>query len=107
VLLGIPKKILIIAAAGIAGFIFLMGLGKNISSGSPGDSPSGGCKVNVTADVLNVRAQPAQNAPIVGKYQRDAKTDAQPEVQNGFRKIADNKWASAEFLIPVDGAKCG
>ena len=106
-LLGIPKKIIIIAAAGIAGFIFIMGLGKNVSEGLPGSSPSPtGCKVTVTADVLNVRAEPASGAQIVGKYQRNAETDAQLEVQNGFRKIADKKWASAEFLTPVNGAKC-
>lgn len=103
--LGIPKKIFIIAAAGIAGFIFIMGLGKNVSEAGS-SSPSSGCKVTVTADVLNVRAQPAPGAQIVGKYQRNAETEAQLEVQNGFRKLAENKWAATEFLTPVNGAKC-
>jgi hypothetical protein len=28
-------------------------------------------------------------------------------VQDGFRKIADNKWAKTEFLTPVAGSMCG
>lgn len=61
----------------------------------------------VTADVLNVRAAPDVNAQIVGKFNHDAKTAAEPVVQNGFRKIAENKWAKTDYLQPVAGANCG
>ncbi|MDQ0377422.1 SH3 domain-containing protein [Amycolatopsis thermophila] len=103
--LGIPKRALIIVAilAGV-GLIYVMGNDQQASGGSGGGP--GGCRVTVTADVLNVRAAPDAGAEIVGKFNQNAETDAQIEVQNGFRKIAENKWASAEYLKPVSGANC-
>ena len=64
------------------------------------------CRVKVTADVLNVRAAPAMDAPIVGKFLKDAETNADKVVENGFRKIANDKWASDEFLTPKEGHDC-
>jgi hypothetical protein len=93
------------------GLIYVMGTDKQ-SAGAAGSSPTG-CKVAVTADVLNARSAPAASAGIVGivgivgKYNKDAQIDAQPVVQDGFRKIADNKWAATEFLKPLDGSHCG
>jgi hypothetical protein len=106
VTLGIPKRRLIIGAvlAGI-GLIYVMGTDKQ-PAGAAGSSPTG-CKVAVTADVLNARSAPASSAGIAGKYNKDAQIDAQPVVQDGFRKIADNKWAATEFLKPLDGSHCG
>lgn len=65
------------------------------------------CRVLVTADVLNVRAAPALEAPIVGKFLKDAETNADKIVENGFRKIADDRWAATEFLVPKEGYDCG
>ncbi|MBE1581694.1 SH3 domain-containing protein [Amycolatopsis sp. TRM77291] len=72
---------------------------------SSASSPTG-CQVVVTADVLNARDAPG-GQKIVGKYVKDTKIDAQPVVENGFRKIAEGKWVSVEFAPPVEGAKCG
>jgi hypothetical protein len=106
VILGIPKRRLIIAAVLVGvGLIYVMGSNR-LPAGAAGGSPTG-CKVAVTADVLNVRSAPAASAGIVGKYNRDAQIDAQPLVQGGFRRIADNKWAAAEFLKPLAGSNCG
>lgn len=104
--LGIPKRALIIVAvlAGI-GLIYLMGTTRQASEGATGGG-SAGCRVTVTADVLNVRAAPDAGSEIVGKFNQNAETDAQIEVQNGFRKLADNKWAKTEFLQPVSGTNC-
>ncbi|NIH82566.1 SH3 domain-containing protein [Amycolatopsis viridis] len=104
--LGIPKRALIIVAilAGV-GLIYVMGTDKRPSEGATGGGSSG-CRVTVTADVLNVRAAPDPRAEIVGKFNQNAETAAQVEVQNGFRKIADNKWAKTEYLKPVNGATC-
>jgi hypothetical protein len=106
VILGIPKRILIIIAvlAGI-GLIYVMGSDKRASEGATGGST--GCKVTVTADVLNVRAAPDPNAEIVGKFNQNAETGAEIQIENGFRKLAENKWAKTEFLKPVDGTNCG
>jgi hypothetical protein len=64
------------------------------------------CRVTVTADVLNVRATPALDAPIVGKFLKDAETSADKIVENGFRKIANDRWAAEEFLMPKEGHDC-
>ncbi|MBN6036487.1 SH3 domain-containing protein [Amycolatopsis sp. 195334CR] len=105
--LGIPKKILIAIAVVVGiGIIYVMGADKRASEASGGGGPTG-CRMTVTADVLNVRSQPADNAQIVGKFKQDAQTDAHPVVQNGFRMIAQDRWAATEFLKPMDGANCG
>jgi hypothetical protein len=65
------------------------------------------CRVTVTADVLNVRAAPALDAPIVGKFLKNAETNADKVVENGFRKIANDRWAASEFLTPKEGHDCG
>jgi len=106
VFLGIPKRALIIVAilAGV-GLIYLMGNDKQASEGAEGGG-SGGCRVTVTADVLNVRAAPDAGSEVVGKFKQNAETDAQVEVQNGFRKLGDDRWASTEFLKPVSGTTC-
>ncbi|HKS49489.1 MAG TPA: SH3 domain-containing protein [Amycolatopsis sp.] len=106
-ILGIPKRTLIILAvlAGI-GLIYVLGMDKKASvSATGGGSP--GCRVTVTADVLNVRSAPDPNAQIVGKFNQNAEAAAEPVVQNGWRKLAENKWAKTEFLKPVDGTNCG
>lgn len=106
-ILGIPKRTLIIFAVllGIV-LIYLIGADKDKPQGSAGGG-SAGCTMTVTADVLNVRSAPDPNAAIVGMFNQNAQTPAEPVVQNGFRKIAENKWAKTEFLKPVDGANCG
>jgi hypothetical protein len=45
-------------------------------------------------------------AGIVGKYLKDAQVDAMPVVQNGFRQLAKDKWASTQFLSPTAGSHC-
>jgi hypothetical protein len=96
--------IIVVVLSGI-GLIYLAGADKR-SAGASGGSPTG-CKVAVVADVLNARSAPVAEAGIVGKYNKDAQIDAQPVVQDGFRKIADNKWAKTEYLQPLAGSNCG
>lgn len=102
-ILGIPKKILIVIGA-IAAVVIVIALSRKDQADAQG-SPTG-CKVSVTADVLNARETAAGNGKIVGKYLRGAEFDAQTVVQNGFRKVADGKWVANDFVQPVSGAKC-
>ncbi|WP_216210297.1 SH3 domain-containing protein [Amycolatopsis aidingensis] len=106
-ILGIPKRTIIIVAvlAGI-GLIYVLGANERPSDAESGGGDAG-CKVRVTADILNVRAGPGTDTTIVGKFQQDAETEAEPVVQDGFRKLAEGRWAAEEFLRPVDGASCG
>ncbi|HET6500424.1 MAG TPA: SH3 domain-containing protein [Amycolatopsis sp.] len=111
-ILGIPKKVFItiVVLAGIA-LVYAMGTDKQNSPGagttSSTASSSTGCRVTVTADVLNVRAAPDPASEIVGKYNQNAETSAETVVQNGFRKLGDNRWAKTDFLQPVAGTNCG
>ncbi len=102
-ILGFPKKIVLIVGVLIAVvIIYAVNTNKQASGAS-----ATGCKVAVTADVLNARETPDGNGKIVGKYLKDAQFDALPGVQNGFRKVADAKWVAAEFTKPVAGSNCG
>ena len=95
------KTLLILGALALVVIVYAMNTGKQASGAS-----ATGCKVTVTADVLNAREAADGNAKIVGKYLRDAQFDALPGVQNGFRKVADDKWVAAEFTQPVAGSAC-
>src|SRR5882762_8377568 len=65
---------------------------------------SGSCQVQVTADVLNIRSGPDGTATVVGKLSTGAITVAQTTIQNGYRELATNRWASSQFLKPVSGS---
>ncbi|SFQ23542.1 hypothetical protein SAMN05421810_105291 [Amycolatopsis arida] len=110
--LGIPKRVIIVVALVAAVvLIYAMGADRRSSEGAEGGgaNPGGpsGCRVAVTADILNVRAEPHLGAEIVGKYKQHAQADAEPVVENGFRKLAENRWAADEYLRPLDGTRCG
>ncbi|MFC4004478.1 SH3 domain-containing protein [Prauserella oleivorans] len=104
--LGIPKRTLIILAV-LVGVVVIYAIGSDQRSSGAEGSASGGCTVTVTADILNVRSAPSLQGEIVGKLEQDAETEATKVVQNGFRRIDENRWAADEFLEPVDGASCG
>lgn len=100
--MGISKPVLFLGAgAALIVVVAISGQDRESSASSPT-----GCQVVVTADVLNARDTPG-GQKIVGKYVKDAKIDAQPVVENGFRKIAEGKWVSAQYATPVEGSKCG
>ncbi|MFF0146783.1 hypothetical protein ATK36_2547 [Amycolatopsis sulphurea] len=102
-ILGLPKKALIIIGAAVVVFIFYVvnQKGEADAQGAPT-----GCTMSVTADVLNARETPAGDGKIVGKYLNGAKFNAQPVVQNGFRKVVEGKWVADGFLKPLDGSRC-
>lgn len=97
---GLSKTTLIII--GVAALVLIaFAVGKDhgpIASGS-------GCTMTVSADVLNVRDAPAASGNVVGRLERGARTNVQPTVQDGYRKLGEGHWASQEFLTPAAG-KC-
>lgn len=101
-----PKaKRRVIGIAVVGGVLLVLMVGTEGRPGTTGD-PSR-CRVAVTADVLNVRAEPAAGAPVVGKLRQGAEADAEKVVQGGFRKLADGRWVAAEFVAPLAGRDCG
>ena len=107
-MLGLSKRTTMIVGAGVGVLVlYLLGNGGNRPDAAEPAAELSQCRVTVVADVLNVRAAPALDAPIVGKFNRDAETDADKVVENGFRKLAENRWAANEFLAPKNGHDCG
>ncbi|HEY2203470.1 MAG TPA: SH3 domain-containing protein [Pseudonocardia sp.] len=64
-----------------------------------------GCRVEVTADVLNVRTSPEPNAGTAVTLHKGDLRGAETTVQNGYRKLPDG-WALDEFLRPLPGSAC-
>ncbi|MBM7770181.1 hypothetical protein JOD54_000385 [Actinokineospora baliensis] len=103
----LPKGTLLVGGGIVAvAIIYSMGVEPPNGESAP-TSGVGGCRVAVTADVLNVRAKPEAAAEIVGKFKSGAESDADKLVQNGYRKLGENRWASNEFLKPLEGRDCG
>ncbi|WP_245614126.1 SH3 domain-containing protein [Actinokineospora inagensis] len=105
----LPKGTLLIGG-GLVAVAIIYSMGVDPPNGQSATTPAGNvsnCRMTVTADVLNVRAAPDAKAGIVGKYKNGAEADADKVVQNGFRKLGDNRWASNEFLKPLAGRDCG
>jgi hypothetical protein len=69
-------------------------LGEGVSGASSGDA----CRVEVNADVLNVRTGPGVENPSVEQLSRGDVVEAQPETTNGFRKLGESRWVAAEFV---------
>lgn len=104
----IPKQPLVTGCI-LAGVLVLYASGGDKQGTSSAPEPaasSSTCRVTVTANALNVRAAPGTNAKIVGTVKRGDQIDAQKTVQNGFRRISDNRWISTKYLAPVPGGGC-
>jgi hypothetical protein len=103
-----PKRTLVIGGA-LAAVLVLYVLGSEQKRDQNTEPAAGStqCRVTVTADGLRVREAPSLEARIVGRFALGNETDADRVVQNGFRKISDNRWVSAEFVKPLAGRDCG
>lgn len=107
--LGMPKRAFFILVALIAVVVLYAVSGGELSSeaeGSGGESGSGDCTMTVDADALNVRSGPSTGDDVVDSLPQDTETEATGEVQDGFRKLEDGRWASDDFLQPAEGASC-
>jgi hypothetical protein len=102
---GLTRRMLIVI--GLLVVVVVLVVVQNGKKGSATTGPSAGgngCQVQVIADVLNIRSGPDGTATVVGKLATGAVTGAQAKVQNGYRELATNRWASSEFLKPVSGS---
>ena len=77
------------------------------TSGTSTTTGNGPCTVTVTADVLNARSSPDGDAPVVDTYRKGEVVSANRTTRNGFRELAPDRWAAAEFLDPTPGSDCG
>lgn len=105
-----PKRSVIIGGAVAAvAVLYVLGSEQQSAEGSQGAEPAAAtqCRVTVTVDGLRVREAPTLDARIVGRFDRGQESDADKLVQNGFRRIGENRWVSTEFAVPVPGRDCG
>jgi hypothetical protein len=99
----------VIGGAVVLGILLLFSEHQSRST-SGGGSTTGGtgpCTVMVTADVLNARSSPDGSAPVVETYRKGEVVSADRTTRNGFRQLAPDRWAAAEFLDPTPGSDCG
>jgi hypothetical protein len=64
------------------------------------------CRIEVTADVLNVRSSPDPGAQTVATLHRGDLRGAETVVRDGYRQLSDGNWALDEFLRPLPGSTC-
>lgn len=91
-------------AVGLA-IVTLAIMSRNGDIGLDAFAGSDRCQVEVTADVLNVRAEPVAASAEVGQLNRGDVVDATGETVDGFRKLVDGRWVALEFV--TSSPQCG
>ena len=99
----------LIAGALLIGVLWLYAMGSEKrreegADGADSSTTTAQCRVEATVDGLNIRSAPSL-APnnVVGELNLGDQTDAAKTVQNGFRKLDEGRWVSAELVKVVDG----
>jgi hypothetical protein len=101
-----PKKAILIGGLLVAVLVlYVLGSEKRRNDAAPANPAQ--CRVTVTADVLRVHEGPEMASRVVDRLTKGQETDADKLVQNGFRKLGDNRWVSVDFAKPLSGRDCG
>jgi uncharacterized protein YgiM (DUF1202 family) len=98
------RMVIVIGVVVVVAVLYVIQSGKKGNAQTGGSTASGTCQVQVIADVLNVRSGPGANDKVIGKLTTGAVKPATTTVQNGYRELAANQWASSQFLKPVSGS---
>lgn len=62
--------------------------------------------VTVTADSLNVRSRPENDASVVETFGKGAVVSADRTIRNGYRQLGPSRWAARDYLDPTPGSDC-
>lgn len=65
------------------------------------------CEVEVTADVLNVRGGAGTRFDVLDRLREGDRIEAMPVVRNGFRQLAEGRWAASRYLVVTERSGCG
>lgn len=99
------RMLIVVVVLVVVAILFLVQNGKKGNAQQGGaSSGSGTCKVQVTADVLNVRAEPSTTAKTLTPLHTGQTVSATATTKNGFRELSSGHWASSDFLKPVSGS---
>lgn len=99
--------LIVIGAVVVVAVLFVIQNGKNGNAQSDtggGSGDTGGCQVQVTADILNVRSGPSTSDKVVSTLKTGSTQAATKTTKNGFRELSSGHWASGDFLKPVSGS---
>lgn len=104
------KRTLIALAVAVGLWVvYVQGSEQRDSQGSA--EPTSGttqCRVESTVDGLNVRSAPVFDPTnVVDQLSQGEEADAAKVVENGFRKLAEGRWVSVDYLQTVQGRDCG
>lgn len=99
------KHKLYLAGAGVVLLALVLSAEKDSEASDEDKSsgPSTPCRMVVTADVLNVRAEASQSAAVVGTLAEGQEVTADTETDNGFRRLSEGRWAFDDYLDESDG----
>jgi hypothetical protein len=67
---------------------------------------STGCQLEVSADELNIRTGPSEDAALVETLTRGARVDGTRVITDGYRQLEEGRWAADQFLTPLPGTNC-
>lgn len=73
------------------------------------DRPAGSsadCRLTVATDELNVRSAPDAGSELLATLTRGDVVEGTRTVRDGFRELADDRWAADQFLTPLPGTNC-
>ncbi|MBP2474755.1 uncharacterized protein YgiM (DUF1202 family) [Crossiella equi] len=94
------KPVILVGAA--AAGLFVLSFGSDAQNkqqdGKPAEGAAPRCEFHVNADLLNVRSGPGAGHKVVARLRQGAVTGGHGETKDGFRKLADDRWAAMEFL---------
>lgn len=100
---GLSKRMLIVVGVLVVVAVLFFVQDSKKPGTQNASSSSGTCQMQVTADILNVRSAPSGTAKVVSTLANGAIKSATSTVQNDFRELAPNQWASNQFLKAVSG----
>ncbi len=96
--------VIVVGVLAVVAVLFFVQNGKKGNAQPGTDSAGGACRVQVTADILNVRSSPSTSGKVVATLKTGSTEAATETTQNGFRELSEGHWASSDFLKPVSGS---
>jgi len=106
------RTVVAVALLAGVGVLYVQGSDQRREEGRDGGSPASSestseCRVAATGDGVRVRSAPAiVEGNIVDEMAAGEESDADKVVENGFRKLAEGRWVSVDFVRVLEGRDC-
>jgi hypothetical protein len=105
------RTLVTVVLLGAVGLLYVQGADQRREQGRDGtpasSSDTSQCRVAAIEDGVNVRSAPALDPTnVIDQLASGEEADADKLVQNGFRKLGEGRWVSAEYAKPLEGRDC-